>query len=102
MDRRDPLIRATGGKDLFLVELSRTGVGSLRPRPPAGSCLGESRFARLRLRPWHSQRGARLATAVGPCARHGQCVCVTGAAASFWIWLLASASLETLASPERS
>src|SRR5207302_6503750 len=97
MDRRDSVIRATGGKDLFLVELSRAGVGSLRPRPPAGPCLGESGFARLRLRPWHSERSARLAPAVGPRARHGQCVCVTGAAASFWIWLLASASLERLA-----
>ena len=35
-------LHSAGGENLFLVELSRRRLGSVRPRPPAGSCLGSA------------------------------------------------------------
>ena len=61
-------LHSAGRENLFLVELSRRGLGSLRSRPPAGSCLAQPRPQGRAQIADHREENARLAESVRSCA----------------------------------
>src|SRR5579871_2992713 len=65
MDRRHPRFHSGEREDLFLVELSSAGLGSLGSRPPPGSCLAQSGARGRAQIPDHREENARLAKSLG-------------------------------------
>ena len=68
LDRFHPALHSAGGENLFLVELSRGGLGGIGPGPAAGPCLGQSGSQRCAGLAKDHQENARLAESLRPCA----------------------------------
>src|SRR6185312_7881031 len=71
MDRRHPRLHPGRRENLFLVELSGAGLGSVGSRPPPGPCLAEPGTERRAEIADHPEEDARLEESLGSRSGHG-------------------------------